>query len=128
MGKLDTALRKTGFKNELRREDPDDPIPAMLAVTDRFENRVDLLAGLRGMDPGAFGRAVSIPFKGTKLRLVARENFIAMKCFAGGSQDIIDAQQALRTNDEPVGLDLLRRTTHRFGRAAADMLERLLAT
>lgn len=128
LGKLDKALRKAGFTTELRRGDPDDPIPALLTVSDRFGNRVDLLAGLRGLDPEAFQRAVSVTFQGTTLRLAGREDFIAMKCFAGGPQDLLDARQALRSGGEPVDLDLLRRTTRRFGRAAADLLERLLAT
>lgn len=128
LGKLDKALRKAGFMTELRRGDPDDPIPALLAVSDRFGNRVDLLAGLRGLDPEAFQRTVSVPFRKTTVRLAGREDFIAMKCFAGGSQDLLDARQALRSGGEPVDLDLLRRTTRRFGRAAADVLERLLAT
>jgi hypothetical protein len=50
-----------------------------------------------------------------------------MKCFAGGPQDIVDAQAALKGSQEAVDLDLLRRLTRRFGRAAADALEDLLA-
>jgi hypothetical protein len=49
-----------------------------------------------------------------------------MKCFAGGPQDIADAVQALKTTDQPLNLELLRRTTRRFGRPAADLLEKLL--
>jgi hypothetical protein len=49
-----------------------------------------------------------------------------MKCFAGGPQDIIDAREAIKIADQPLDIDLLRRVTRRFGRAAADHLERLL--
>jgi hypothetical protein len=49
-----------------------------------------------------------------------------MKCFAGGPQDLEDARIAIKTA-EHVDLDLLRRITRRFGRAAADALELLLA-
>jgi hypothetical protein len=49
-----------------------------------------------------------------------------MKCFAGGPQDIADAVKALKTSDQPLDLELLRRTTRRFGRPAADLLEKLL--
>jgi len=52
----------------------------------------------------------------------------AMKCFAGGPQDFADARCALKTAREPVNLDLLRRLTRRFGRAAADVLEQLLGS
>ena len=43
-------------------------------------------------------------------------------------QDLLDAEQALHSSDAHLDLDLLRRVTRRFGRAATDMLERLLAT
>jgi predicted nucleotidyltransferase len=123
---IEKALAKSGFDTELRRGDSDDPIPALLAVSDRHGNRVDLLAGLRGLDPEAFARAVIVPFMGGSVRVIGLEDFIAMKCFAGGPQDIADARQALGTPEGRIDFDLLRRTTRRFGRAAADVLEQLL--
>jgi predicted nucleotidyltransferase len=124
---LSRAFKTAGFESELRRGDADDPIPAMLIVRDSHGNRVDLLGGLRGLDPNLFSRAVDVPFGGETLRVAGREDFIAMKCFAGGPQDIADAQLALKGAQVPVDHDLLRRVTRRFGRAAADLLERLLA-
>ena len=50
-----------------------------------------------------------------------------MKCFAGGPQDVAVAQVALGSAQDPIDLDLLRRVTRRFGRAAADILEQVLA-
>ena len=64
---------------------------------------------------------------GASLRIVGREDFIAMKCFAGGPQDIMDARSAYRSAQGPVDLDLLRAVTRRFGRDAADKLEEVLA-
>jgi hypothetical protein len=46
-----------------------------------------------------------------------------MKCFAGGPQDVAVAQVALGSAQDPIHLDLLRRVTRRFGRAADDILE-----
>lgn len=99
----------------------------MLIIRDSHGNRVDLLGGLRGLDPQVFSRAVDVPFSGETLRVVGREDFIAMKCFAGGPQDIADAQIALKSAQTPVDHGLLRRVTRRFGRAAADVLEQMLA-
>jgi hypothetical protein len=127
LGQLGKSLARAGFIAELREGDDDDPIPALLAVTDRHGNRVDLLAGLRGLDPEAFSRAIDVPFRGKSVRIVGREDFIAMKCFAGGPQDIADARHALRGAEAPVDLDLLRRLARRFGRPAADVLEALLS-
>ena len=124
---LKTSFDRAGFRTELRRGDPDDPITSMLVLRDTFENQVELLGGLRGMDPGVFSRAVEVPFLGVNLRIVGREDFIAMKCFAGGPQDIMDARSAYRSALGPLNLDLLRAVTRRFGRAAADKLEEVVA-
>jgi len=126
LGRLEKALRKSGLGTELRRGDADDPIRALLAITDRHRNRVDLLGGLRGLDPDAFNRCVVVPFAGQKIRVIGREDFIAMKCFAGGPQDVDDARHAVQMGHEPLDLDLLRGLTRRFGRGAADVLEQVL--
>jgi predicted nucleotidyltransferase len=126
LSNLSQIFRKKGFTVELRRGDAEDPIPAMLVIGDKHQNRVDLLGGLRGLDPGTLSRSVEVPFSGATIRVVSREDFIAMKCFAGGPQDLEDARVALRTADE-LDVDLLRQVARRFGRSAADALELLLA-
>jgi len=128
LAKLSTLFDRAGFATELRRGDADDPIPAMLILRDGYNNQVDLLGGLRGMDPAVFSRTVEVPFMGVNLHIVGREDFIAMKCFAGGPQDILDARSAYRSAQGPVDLDLLRAVTRRFGRDAADNLEQVLAS
>ena len=125
---LKGVLRKTGFSVDLRSGAADDPIPALLALSDKHRNRVDLLCGLRGLEKDVFSRAISVPFLGSSLRVVGAEDFIAMKCFAGGAQDRADARSALMTATEPVNVDLLRRLCRRFGRPAADALEQLLGS
>lgn len=124
--RLERELRNRGFEAELREGDGNDPIPAMLVVTDRHGNRVDLLAGLRGLDASTYARAVGVPFQGVSLRVIGREDFIAMKCFAGGPQDLADAGVALAMGGTPLDVDLLRRVTRLYGRDAADALEQLL--
>jgi hypothetical protein len=126
LARLQRAFKKAGFITDLRYGDADDPIAALLAVSDEHGNRVDLLAGLRGLDNKAFSRSITVPFLGTSLRVIGREDFIAMKCFAGGPQDIADARNALRAAKEPINVDLLRRLARNFGRPAADVLEQVL--
>jgi hypothetical protein len=128
VAQLKGAFKKAGFNVELRSGDADDPIPALLAIGDKHGNRVDLLAGLRGLDKKAFSRAITVPFHGSSLRVISRDDFVAMKCFAGGPQDLADARNALQAASEPVNVDLLRRLTRRFGRPAADALEQLLGS
>ena len=127
LAKLRPQFDRAGFATQLRRGDADDPIPAMLSLRDGFDNRVDLLGGLRGMDPPLFSRTVEVPFMGLNLHIVGREDFIAIKCFTGGPQDILDAESAYRSAQGPVDVDLLRAATRRFGRDAADRLEQVLA-
>ncbi len=78
------------------------------------------------MDPQFLARTIEIPFLGEPLRFVGREDFIAMKCFAGDSQDLLDAQSAYTRAQAPVNIDLLRVLARRFGRIAADNLEKLV--
>ena len=124
--KLRHVFEVAGFQATLRQGGADDPIPMMLVLSDSHGNQVDLLGGLRGLDPEAFSRGMEVPFLGDMVRFVGREDFIAMKCFAGGPQDLIDARSAYLSAEGPVDLDLMRRITRRFGRDAADELERIL--
>jgi len=99
----------------------------MLVLRDGLGNCVELLGGLRNMDPEILSRALEIKFRSELLRVVGREDFIAMKCFAGSPQDLLDARSAYQAAPGPIDLDLLRAVTRRFGREAADRLEEILA-
>ena len=125
--KLSSMFKSAGFATTLRSGDTDDPILGMLILGDSHGNRVDLPGGLRGLDTRVFSRAIEVTFLNEIVRVVGREDFIAMKCFAGGGQDVADARSAYQAAQGPVDLDLLRTTTRRFGRDAADKLEEILA-
>lgn len=125
--KLAKPFERAGFLTELRTAEPDDPVSGMLVLSDDFDNRVKLLGGLRNMDPEIFSRALEVKFRNETLRIVGREDFMAMKCFAGGPQDLLDARSAYQAAPGPIDLDLLRTATRRFGREAADRLEGILA-
>jgi len=124
---LEDGLKVGGFHTELMRGDFEDPIPGLLKVSDSFGNRVDLLLGLKGTEPRAFSRVVEVPFQGSSLKFIGREDFIAMKVFAGGPVDLIDAKRAICAANNSLDLDLLRRVAKRYGREALESLERLLA-
>jgi hypothetical protein len=120
-------FREAGFRTELRLGDEDDPIAAVLALTDEFGNRVDLLVGLRGLEPAAFSRVLEVPFQGERLRIIGREDFIAMKLFAHGPQDVIDAELALTAAGRDLDLPLLKRLASQYGPDTAAALEKALA-
>lgn len=126
-GELEREFRAVGFATTLRRGDADDPIPALLALSDEHQNRVDLLIGLRGLEPDAFARVIEVPFQGEVLRIIGREDFIAMKVFAGGPQDLIDAQRAIEAGGVALDTVLLRRVASGFGPAASEALGRILS-
>jgi hypothetical protein len=123
---LEKTFREAGFGAELRRGDFDDPIGAVLTLQDSFDNQVDLLVGIRGFDPAAFSRSIEVAFDGEPLKFVSLEDFVAMKLFAGGPQDIADATSALEVAPEPVDSNLLRKLAARYGSQTTRSLEILL--
>jgi hypothetical protein len=125
--KLEREFRAAGFHTELRRGDPDDPIAGVLSLTDTYGNRVDLLVGLRGLEPGAFSRTIALIFHDVELRVVGLEDFIAMKVFAGGPQDLVDARAAIVAAGGHLNRPLAMALARRFGRGPAEVLERLVA-
>jgi len=125
---LERSFRAAGFITELRRGDMDDPISAVLTLRDEFENRVDLLVGIRGFDPQGFSRAIDVPLDGEPLRFVGLEDFVAMKIFAGSPQDVADATTALEVATEPLDVNLLRQLSRRYGADTTRSLENVLAT
>ena len=126
-GKLEANFKRAGFATKLSRGDVEDPIPALLEVCDALGNRVDLLIGFRGMEREAFARTIEVPFQGKTLRFIGKEDFIAMKVFAGGPQDIVDASRALQAGGNSIDLALLERLARGYGRHAASTFERLIA-
>ena len=124
---LEALFRAAGFAATLRRGDHDDPVNGTLILTDGLGNQVELFGGLKGMDPRLFERTIEIPLMGEPLRFVGREDFIALKCFAGAPQDLLDARAVYERAQGPLDSDLLRTVTRRFGRDAADRLEQVLA-
>jgi predicted nucleotidyltransferase len=124
---LEAKLKLLGLATELNLGDFDDPIPGMLRVRDTHENQVDLLVGLKGLESQAFARVVQIEFEGVSLRFIGIEDFIAMKLFAGGPIDLMDARRALIAKRSSIDLQMLRQITGKYGRSAAGALETLLA-
>jgi hypothetical protein len=120
------AFGKAGFRSVLSRGGPEDQIPAVITLRDAYDNRVDVLVGLRGLDPEAFSRTIEVPFHGGRLDFIGREDLIAMKVFAGGPIDLLDAQRAVAADPDSLDLALLRRLATGFGKAASASLESIL--
>jgi hypothetical protein len=123
---LAKTFKKIGFKTEVRWGGEDDPIPAMLLLKDSFTNRVDLLAGLRGLDAGALSRALESSFLGGKVKIIGLEDFMAMKLFAGSPKDLADARNAWEVSRDKVNKRLLLTLTSRYGNDALENLKTIL--
>lgn len=123
---LRQSLVEEGYEVALRTGDVDDPIPGLLEIRDRHGNRVDLLLGLRGMDPGLLDRTRQVRLGEAILAIVGREDFIAMKAFAGGPVDLADARAVVDLDRETLDLELLRRLAQRFGLDAARVVDDLI--
>lgn len=123
---LRQALAEQGHEAALRIGDVDDPIPALLEVKDRHGNRVDLLIGLRGMDPELMNRTRRVRLADATLEIAGREDFIAMKAFAGGPVDLADARAVIEQDRASLDVELLRQLAQRFGREAVTAVESLL--
>ena len=123
---LRQSLIEKGYDATLRTGDVDDPIPGLLEIKDRRGNRVDLLIGLRGMDPELMNRTRQVRLAETLLEIVGREDFVAMNVFDGGPVDLSDARAVIDLDRESLDLELLRRLAQRFSRDAARTVEDLI--
>ena len=123
---LRQSLIEAGYEAVLRIGDAEDPIPALLEVRDCHGNRVDLLVGLRGMDPDLLNRTRQVRLAEAILEIVGREDFIAMKAFAGGPVDLADARAVMDMDRGSVDEELLRRLAQRFGRETVKAVELLI--
>jgi hypothetical protein len=125
LGDLERKCRSAGFRTDLRRGDDDDPISALLELSDSHGNRVDLLSGLQGLEKETFSRAIDVPFHGASLRIAGLEDFVAMKLFAGGPQDIDDARRVLDIAGHNLDSVLLEQIVKQYGPSAVETLKKV---
>ena len=97
-------------------------------IMDGAGNQVDLIGGIRRLDPGFFQRAFEDEFDGLKLRIASPEDLIALKIFAGGPQDIEDAQGVLEIQASAIDKDLLLNLCRHFGAAEEALCRKLLGS
>jgi predicted nucleotidyltransferase len=125
---LKSFLELRDYATQLRVGDHDDPIGAVLEVSDRYGNRVDLLAGLRGLDGDAFTRVIRVHYENATLKVIGLEDLIAMKAHAGGPLDLQDARRILEANHGALDAELVMQLARKFGADAQRNCEQLLAT
>ena len=119
-------LTQDGYRIENKYSDADDPVAGVVTVEDKHHNRVDLLLGIRGMDPGAPARATLATFLGSPLRFIGLEDLVAMKVFAGGIRDLSDVKGILQVSGEHLNVALLRELAARYGADVSTTVEEML--
>lgn len=124
-GDLLNHLRRLAVTLIERKGDMQDPVRGVIAVEDSFGNRVDLLLGLRGMDPSLFQRVVQSSFQNVLINVAGVEDFIAMKIYAGGPKDLDDVRNVLKVSKDNIDKPLLNRLTKRYGKSAVKALASL---
>ena len=81
-----------------------DPISGVVVLEDPYHNRMDLILGIRGMDPNALRRCVNAALLDSSVRIIAAEDLIAMKIFAGGTQDLEDVRGIFHVSGRDMNL------------------------
>ena len=123
---LKERLLAAGYEVKLSRGDQEDPIGQVIIIHDEFGNIVDLLSGVRGMDPAASTRVHTALLLDGAVKFIAPEDLIAMKVFAGGVQDLADARATIEVSGSSLNRDLLRAVGERYGRETSNELDKLL--
>jgi predicted nucleotidyltransferase len=123
---LTNRLLRDEYRVERRIAELDDPVAGVVVVEEKHQNRVDLLLGIRGMDPGALARATAGEFLNSSLQFIGLEDLIAMKVFAGGVRDIEDVKGILQVSGTHLNVDLLRELASRYGAEVLGKLEEML--
>ena len=122
---LERTFVEAGFQLDIVQTSRAGVSLTILRLTDDFRNGVEVFVNLEGFDARTLRRTVTIPFQGEVVRLVGREDFIAIQAISGRLQDLIDVEAAIAAPGRPLDVDLIRALVSRHVVAAA-AIERLL--
>jgi hypothetical protein len=124
---LAKRIADTGYQVEIQSGDIDDPIRGVIAIQDRLGNQVDLILGIRGMDPAAVRRAMDASLFDAQIRIVGVEDLIAMRAFAGRVQDLEDVHGILQVAQGNLNIALISAVAARYGDATQRTIDAILA-
>lgn len=94
-----TPLARSGIETRLRRGDTDDPLAGVARFTATGDDPVDLIVGKSRWQVGILDRSREAAVEGTRVPVAGPADLIALKLYAGGSQDMWDIEQLLGAAD-----------------------------
>ena len=106
MEKLAGHLRANGLHAQARKGPPGDPVVGVVVVDLPIDAGVvscDLLLPSARWQSQAVRNACSFEVEGSQVRVVQARDLFLLKLYAGGPQDLLDAGQLLRMQEEPAG-------------------------
>lgn len=92
-------LRSAGATIDIRRGDPDDPFHAVVRISAPTSSPVDVLVGRFAWQRAVIARASPVSLPTVQIPVVGVADLVLLKIFAGGPQDLVDAQRLLATPD-----------------------------
>ncbi len=124
--KLCLVLKKRGLSAEVRKGACDDPISMVIKVKDKYDNRADLLSGIRDIKHDVFSRTKKVKFRKDTLNITAAEDLIVMKALAGSYQDIEDIKGIIQVWGKKLNRNLLREIIAGYGKRIQKKINSLL--
>ncbi len=112
-----------GYSAQYNEPDSEDPLNGLIAVTDSYSNKVDLILGIKGLDDSFMKRIVTTIFNNQTINICSLEDFISMKIFAGSAKDLEDVKNVLNVSAEQLNIDLLKELTANYGQEEIEIFE-----
>lgn len=95
-----TGLADSGAVVEIRKGDSDDPLAGVVRVSREGQAPVDLVVGKKPFLEGVLARRQELVVRGRRVPVVLGADLLLLKVFAGGPQDLLDAETLLAGDED----------------------------
>ena len=95
-----TGLARTEAVVEIRKGDSEDPLAGVVRVSREEEAPVDVVVGKRAFLEGVLSRRRELVVRGRPVPVVLGGDLVLLKVFAGGPQDLLDAETILAGDED----------------------------
>ena len=95
-----TGLADGGAVVEIRKGDGEDPLAGVVRVSREGQAPVDLVVGKLPFLEGVLARRRELVVRGRRVPVVLGADLLLLKVFAGGPQDLLDAETLLAGDED----------------------------